>query len=104
LGLEELLNRLLRAEREQIAWARIAAVLVIARLCEPSSELHIAEDWFRRTALADLLGIPEEKINDDLYICHPAGFGHTSNRRTRGKRAFASWQNLTVRNLEKPPR
>jgi hypothetical protein len=23
----------------------MAAVLVLARLCEPSSELHIAEDW-----------------------------------------------------------
>jgi transposase len=30
--------------------------------------LHIAEDWFRRTALADLLGLPEAKVNDDrLY-------------------------------------
>jgi transposase len=46
----------------------MAAVLVIARLCEPSSELHIAEDWFRRTALEDLLGLPEAKVNDDrLY-------------------------------------
>src|SRR5947208_13117387 len=43
----------------------MAAVLVIARLCEPSSELHIAEDWFRRTALDDLLGVPEAKVNDD---------------------------------------
>jgi len=46
----------------------MAAVLVIARLCEPSSELHLAEDWFRRTALGDLLDIPEAKLNDDrLY-------------------------------------
>src|SRR6185295_13365589 len=49
----------------------MAAVLVIARLCEPSSELHLAEDWFRRTALGDLLNIPEDKINDDrLYRAH----------------------------------
>jgi transposase len=71
LGLDRLLERLLLQRREQIAWARMAAVLVIARLCEPSSELHIAEDWFRRTALGDLLGIPEEKVNDDrLYRAH----------------------------------
>ena len=45
-----------------------AAVLVAARLCEPSSELHIAEDWYRRTALSDLLGVPDERVNDDrLY-------------------------------------
>jgi transposase len=46
----------------------MAAILVIARLCEPSSELHIAEDWYRRTALADVLGVAVERINDDrLY-------------------------------------
>ena len=46
----------------------MAAILVIARLCEPSSELHIAEDWYRRTALDDLLGVPAEQVNDDrLY-------------------------------------
>ncbi len=46
----------------------MAAVLVIARLCEPSSELHIAEDWYRRTAPEDLLGLPAAKVNDDrLY-------------------------------------
>jgi transposase len=54
--------------REQVSWAAMAAVLVIARLCEPSSELHIAEDWYRRTALDDLLGVPAERVNDDrLY-------------------------------------
>jgi hypothetical protein len=46
----------------------MAAILVIARLCQPSSELHIAEDWYRRTALADLLSVAEERVNDDrLY-------------------------------------
>ena len=43
-------------------------LLVLARLCEPSSELHIAEDWFRQTALDDVVGIGPEKVNDDrLY-------------------------------------
>jgi transposase len=41
---------------------------VAARLCEPSSELHIAEDWYRRTALADLLQLSEDQVNKDrLY-------------------------------------
>jgi len=54
--------------RERVAWALMAAVLVVARLCEPSSELHIAEDWYRKTALEDLLGVPAERVNDDrLY-------------------------------------
>ena len=46
----------------------MAAVLVIARLCEPSSELQIAEHWYRRSALEDLLGLPSDRVNDDrLY-------------------------------------
>jgi transposase len=46
----------------------MAAILTIGRLCEPSSELHIAEDWYRTTALEDLLGVPAEQVNDDrLY-------------------------------------
>ena len=54
--------------RERAPWPAIAAILVIARLCEPASELHIAEDWYRRTALDDLLGVPAERVNDDrLY-------------------------------------
>lgn len=53
---------------EDIPWATMAKVLTVARFCEPSSELHIAEDWLRKTALADILGIDEEKVNDDrLY-------------------------------------
>ena len=51
--------------REAVAWSTMAAVLAIARLCEPSSELHIAEDWYRRTALGDLLGVPAEQVNED---------------------------------------
>jgi transposase len=54
--------------RERVPWSAMAAILVIARLCEPSSELHIAEDWYRRTALDDLLGVPAERVNNDrLY-------------------------------------
>ena len=68
LGLDTWLEKRLPRGREDVSWSLMAAVLVIARLCGPSSELHIAEDWFRRTALDDLLGLPEPKVNDDrLY-------------------------------------
>lgn len=67
-GLADLCERLLPAGKERIAWAKMAAVLVTARLCEPSSELHIAEDWYRRTALCDLLQLGDEEVNKDrLY-------------------------------------
>ena len=68
LKLDVLCVELLPEGREAVPWSVMAAVLVIARLCEPSSELHIAEDWFRRTALEDLLSLPTESVNDDrLY-------------------------------------
>jgi len=68
LRLDEVLTRLLPEGREAVPWATMAAVLVLARLCEPSSELHIAETWYRGTALEDLLGLPAPLVNDDrLY-------------------------------------
>jgi transposase len=67
-GLEGLCERLLPIGKERIAWSKMAAVLVTARFCEPSSELHIAEDWYRRTALSDLLQLDDEEVNKDrLY-------------------------------------
>ena len=65
LQLDTLLERLLPLGREEVPWATMAQVLVLARLCEPSSELHIAEDWYRRTALDDLLALPVPLVNDD---------------------------------------
>lgn len=68
LGLDELCRELMPQGREEVSWAEMAAVLVMARLCEPSSELHIAEAWYRTTALEDILGIASEQVNDDrLY-------------------------------------
>jgi transposase len=68
IGLEDLCGQLLAPGREHVSWAKMAAVLVAARFCEPSSELHIAEDWYRRTALCDLLQLGDEEVNKDrLY-------------------------------------
>jgi transposase len=88
IGLEGLCERLLPVGEERVAWAKTAAVLVAARLCEPSSELHIAEDWYRRTALSDLLQLGDEEITKDrLYrgldhlLAHKAALeAHLSQR------------------------
>jgi transposase len=46
----------------------MAKVLILCRFCHPSSELHIAEHFYEKTALSDLLGIPCDRVNDDrLY-------------------------------------
>jgi transposase len=73
LELDVLLDRIMAGGCEEIPWPQMAAVLTIARLCEPSSELHIEDTWYRGTALDDLLGIPADKVHTDrLY----AGLDH----------------------------
>jgi transposase len=68
LGLEELLNRLMPQGKEEVPWPAVAGILTIARFCEPSSELHIEDTWYPRTALDDLLGVDSSKVHTDrLY-------------------------------------
>jgi transposase len=68
LGLKEFLDRTIPTGREEVSWSLMALVLVLCRLCDPSSELHIAEHFYAQSALPDLLGIPPEKINEQrLY-------------------------------------
>lgn len=68
LKLDELCKELMPPGREAVSWADVAAMLVIGRLCEPSSELHVAEQWYRTTALEDLLQVPAESVYDErLY-------------------------------------
>ena len=64
LRLDELFEQLMPEGREHIPWSKMALVLTICRLCNPSSELYIAEHYYRSTALSDLLGIPSEKVYD----------------------------------------
>lgn len=57
-------------QEADVPWSRVAAVLAINRLCAPGSELAIEERWYPSTALDDLLGIEEGKLNDTrLYRC-----------------------------------
>ena len=68
LGLASFCRETMLPGREDIPWSIMASILVLARFCAPSSELQIAESWYDKTALDDLLGVPCDKINDDrLY-------------------------------------
>ena len=68
LQLDAFFDDAMEAGREEIAWSTMACILVLARFCAPSSELQIANFWYAKTALEDLLGVAPEKVNDDrLY-------------------------------------
>jgi transposase len=68
LRLDEFFEERIERGREDVSWGTMEAILTIARFCEPSSELHIADTWYRRTALEELLGATPEQIHiDRLY-------------------------------------
>ena len=71
LKLDAFFNETMAAGREEIAWGTIACLLVLARFCAPSSELQIADFWYGKTALEDLLG-----------VCPRTGYSGISNRST----------------------
>lgn len=66
--------------QEKTPWPQIAAILVLARLCGPSSELHIAENWYRQAEAAfriqksDLRIRPiwhqrEDRVRAHILVC-----------------------------------
>lgn len=64
LGLVGLLQRLIEPGRETVPWPMMALILVLSRLCDPSSELHIAEHAYEQSAMSDLLGVPAAAVNE----------------------------------------
>jgi len=70
LELDRFFEAALDHEPADVPWSRVAALLAINRLCAPGSELAIEQRWYPSTALDDLLGLAEGKINDTrLYRC-----------------------------------
>jgi len=63
LELDTLFKGLLPKGREEVEWAWMAAILVLARFCEPSSERQIEQSWYPRTSLPELLGVPREQVH-----------------------------------------
>ncbi|MGH2397806.1 MAG: IS1634 family transposase [bacterium] len=70
LELDRFFEAAVDEDSADVPWSRVAALLAINRLCAPGSELAIEQRWFPSTALDDLLGLEEGKINDTrLYRC-----------------------------------
>ncbi len=68
LRLDEFFAGAIPEGREGVPWSLVACVHALARFCEPSSDLAVAESFYPQTALGDLLGIgPEEIYDNRLY-------------------------------------
>jgi transposase len=70
LQLDRFFEQVVDDDPTDVPWSRVTALLAINRLCAPGSELAVEQRWYPSTALDDLLGIEEGKINDTrLYRC-----------------------------------
>jgi transposase len=68
LHLHTLLSEIIEAGKEEVSWETVACILTVARFCAQPSELGVAEWWYEKSALEDLLGVRWQKINEDrLY-------------------------------------
>jgi Transposase DDE domain len=76
LGLDQLLERLLRRRRGRVPLPTLAAMIAVNRLVEPRSELGIFQ-WLPKTALPELLGVPRGHLGlNALYRCLSAVVAH----------------------------
>ena len=76
LGLDQLLDRLLRRRRGREPPPLVAAMIAVSRLVEPRSELGIFQ-WLPKTALPELLGVPRGHLSlNALYRCLSAVMPH----------------------------
>jgi transposase len=68
LKLDDIVARHIPQDKETIAPVDIVAIEVINRLCQPCSELALAEHWYAATGLEDLIGVPDAAVTKDrLY-------------------------------------
>ena len=92
LGLHTVLRELLAAGREEVPWETVACLLTVARFCGQLSELGVAERWFQRTALDELLGVDWTQINDDrLYRGLDALHAHKEKLTQHLLARYQSW-------------
>ena len=88
LRLDEFWRERLPASREGTAWPHVLATLTLYRLIDPGSEWRLHREWFKNSALAELLGEDFALAQkDNLYRCldkllehRPALFRHLRSR------------------------
>jgi transposase len=91
LELDKLLERIMPRGRGHLPRHIVATIVSLARFCEPSSELHIADTWYERTSLDDLLGVPDGAMNPDrLYRAHDHLLKHKDDIEKHLKERFTT--------------
>lgn len=70
LGLDTFWKPLLMASRKGTEWLNVLKTLTCYRLLDPGSEWRLHRDWFKTSAMADILGEDDSiAAKDTLYRC-----------------------------------
>jgi len=70
LQLDTFWNCCLQASRKGTEWLNVLKTLTVYRLVDPGSEWRLHRDWFKNSAMADLLGEDDSlAAKDTLYRC-----------------------------------
>ena len=64
LDLDSFFDGKLPEGREDVRWGLMACMVAVSRFVEPSSEVHISDEWYGRTALPEMLGVPTDKAEE----------------------------------------
>jgi transposase len=92
LQLEPFWRQRLPDSREGTCWRHVLQTLVIYRLVDPGSEWRLHREWFKNSAMADLLGEDFSLAQkDNLYRCLDKVLTH---RDALFKHLRARWQDL----------
>jgi Transposase len=92
LGLDEFWQERLADSREGTCWSNVLATLAIYRLIDPGSEWRLHREWFKNSAMADLLGEDFSLAQkDNLYRCLDKLLPH---RDALFKHLRARWEDL----------
>ena len=95
LQLDAFFARVMPQGREGVPWSLSALILVIGRLLEPASELHTSEQWYPKTALPELLGVPADRVDDNrLYRALDALLPHKESLEVHLKNRLGELFNL----------
>ena len=80
LGLDEFFAPKLPPSRKGTPWYKVLQLLVCARLIKPSSEWYLHREWYRQSAMGDLLGMDAAVVpKNSLYHCHDKLLEHKSD-------------------------
>src|SRR6201985_3040174 len=92
LQLDQFWSKRLGVSRKGTHWDQVLFVLVAYRLLAPGSEWRLHREWFRRSALADLLGDDAGLAEiHKLYRCHDRLLAH---KKTVFDHLTARWRDL----------